>query len=630
MSNLFINRFIVVSKGKTVYNESFHKGLNIIRGQNGSGKSTIIELIYYVLGADHIDWKEEALKCDYVIAEIEINNHTLSIKREIKTDSIPPLYVFWGKLEDTTITSWEVYSMRRSNERESFSQIVFRALNIPDSSENTSLTMHQILRVLYIDQLSSVSLLMRPEPFDPSTIREAVSKTLMGAYDIQLLADENKLRKMKSDMEKYESEIKNISYIIKENNFNLSINDVRKKINENIERIKKIDISITNFNQEKIKQTVTKNDTKINDLFKHMKKTKEKYIMLTENINSITYDIIDSENFIKELNQRIIDINNSISIRKFLPTLHISFCPICLNLIDNAHEENICPLCKKNISENDLTSNALRLKNEIGFQLKESIIVIENKKQTLDKLKIETLTISKQISLLQTEIDSYSITIETTEQKERDELLFIKGNLSKEIEYLNKEMTFQERLKEDIRILENLKTEISDLEIQINIKRGRLNKNYNDAMNLIKKNTIEFIKKDLTRDLPMDDYSLSGLNIDFDKYNTFSINNKYNYAASSMAYLKNSIMFAFFFASLELNSMNYPRFIMCDNTEDKGMEEARSRNFQLRLYEKSQQYNQADHQIIITTSMIDPSLDKPEICIGEYYTNESKSLKFNI
>jgi energy-coupling factor transporter ATP-binding protein EcfA2 len=240
MSSLIINRFMVLSKGKNVYNEVFHKGLNIIRGQNGSGKSTILELVYYVLGADHIDWKEEALKCDYVIAEIIINNHILSLKREIKIEGIPPLYVFWGKLDDATITSWEVYSMRRSTERESFSQIMLRSLNIPDSSENNSLTMHQILRILYIDQLSPVNLLMRPERFDPTALREAVSKTLMGAYDIQLLADENKLKQMKNDMEKYESEIKNISYIIRENNFNLSIYDVRKKIDENIERIKKL------------------------------------------------------------------------------------------------------------------------------------------------------------------------------------------------------------------------------------------------------------------------------------------------------------------------------------------------------------------------------------------------------
>jgi hypothetical protein len=630
MSNLLINRFMVIAKGKTVYDENFHKGLNIIRGQNGSGKSTIIELIYYVLGADHIDWKEEALKCDYVIAEIEIKNIFISLKREIRAEGIPPLYLFWGKIEDSTIKSWEVYSMKRSIERESFSQIIFRALNIPDSNENVSLTMHQILRMLYIDQLSPANSLMRPEPFDPIAIKEAVSKTLMGAYDIRLLVDENELRKKKNGIEKYEAEIRNIQYIIKENGFNLSIDEVRKKINGNIAQINKIDNNITSLNQEAIKRNENKYDAKINDLFKRMKMAKEKYISLSENISSLNYDIVDSENFIAELRQRTIDLTNSISMRNFLPTLRISYCPICLNPIDPAKEENMCPLCNKNISENDLTLNALRLKNELAFQIKESLIILENKKKTLDKSMTDVSAITKQIYLLQTEVDSYSTVIETTEQQNRDELIFIKGNLSKEVEYLNKELIFQERLKEDVRILGNLKSEISDLEMQINTKRERLNKNYNDAMNLIKKNAIEFIKNDMPRDLPNDDISLSGLNIDFEKNNTFSINRRYNFAASSMAYLKNSIMFAFFFASLKLNSMNYPRFIICDNIEDKGMEAERSHNFQLCLFEKSQQFDQVDHQMIITTSMIEPSLNKDEICIGEYYTNESKSLKFEV
>jgi energy-coupling factor transporter ATP-binding protein EcfA2 len=198
MPSLSLTRFTVVANGETVYDETFHKGLNIIRGQNGSGKSTIIELIYYVLGADHIDWKEEALKCDYVLAEIEIDNQTLSLRREINIEGKRPVYIFWGKINDATTTSWEVYSMKRSAEKESFSQVLFRALDIPDSDSDVNLTMHQILRIIYTDQLSPVNVLMRPEPFDSIIIREAISKTLMGAYNIQLLIDENELKKKKN------------------------------------------------------------------------------------------------------------------------------------------------------------------------------------------------------------------------------------------------------------------------------------------------------------------------------------------------------------------------------------------------------------------------------------------------
>ena len=63
---IFINR-LVITKGKhTVYDEFFHKGVNIIRGTNSSGKSTIMEFLFYGLGGSILEkqWKTVALSCD--------------------------------------------------------------------------------------------------------------------------------------------------------------------------------------------------------------------------------------------------------------------------------------------------------------------------------------------------------------------------------------------------------------------------------------------------------------------------------------------------------------------------------------------------------------------------------------
>jgi len=48
--SLFLNRLIVFYNGKTIYDEKFNKGVNIICGENSSGKSTITELIFFALG----------------------------------------------------------------------------------------------------------------------------------------------------------------------------------------------------------------------------------------------------------------------------------------------------------------------------------------------------------------------------------------------------------------------------------------------------------------------------------------------------------------------------------------------------------------------------------------------------
>ena len=85
-------------------------------------------------------------------------------------------------------------------------------------------------------------------------------------------------------------------------------------------------------------------------------------------------------------------------------------------------------------------------------------------------------------------------------------------------------------------------------------------------------------------------------------------------------------LFAIFFTSLELTYFRYPRFFLCDNTEDKGMEEERSKSFQRKIVEISNSY-QVDHQIILSTSKIAPELNNELYCIGEYYTAENHSLK---
>nr|WP_319491716.1 AAA family ATPase [uncultured Desulfobacter sp.] len=50
-SKLFIKRFAIYSNSRFVYDQEFHTGVNIIRGVNGTGKSTITDLLSYALGA---------------------------------------------------------------------------------------------------------------------------------------------------------------------------------------------------------------------------------------------------------------------------------------------------------------------------------------------------------------------------------------------------------------------------------------------------------------------------------------------------------------------------------------------------------------------------------------------------
>ena len=75
---------LVISKGKAfVYDENFHEGVNIIRGSNGGGKTTVVESIFYVLGGDISKKKEEFKLCDFVYGQFEINENIFTLKRAI-------------------------------------------------------------------------------------------------------------------------------------------------------------------------------------------------------------------------------------------------------------------------------------------------------------------------------------------------------------------------------------------------------------------------------------------------------------------------------------------------------------------------------------------------------------------
>ena len=81
--NLRVERLQVTARGAVVYDEQFHTGLNIIRGENSSGKSTIMDFIFYGLGGDLNNWRESAIRCDTVFLQVALNGGTATFSREV-------------------------------------------------------------------------------------------------------------------------------------------------------------------------------------------------------------------------------------------------------------------------------------------------------------------------------------------------------------------------------------------------------------------------------------------------------------------------------------------------------------------------------------------------------------------
>ena len=175
-THLRINRLRILQGGNVAYDEEFHEGVNIIRGQNGSGKSTIADFIFFVLGGEFDDWKEVARHCDEAQAEVETPRGKMTLRRRVM-QSQEPMLVYFGSMAEafaSTIEGWERFPIRRQANRESFSQVMFRSMLIPEAQSEgaANITMHQLLRLCYSDQRTPASRLFRFELFDTQNIRE--------------------------------------------------------------------------------------------------------------------------------------------------------------------------------------------------------------------------------------------------------------------------------------------------------------------------------------------------------------------------------------------------------------------------------------------------------------------------
>ncbi|MBU0645707.1 MAG: ATP-binding protein [Alphaproteobacteria bacterium] len=199
--SLFLSRLRIEKDGYPVYDEVFHIGVNIISGDNSSGKSSILNFIYFALGGDETDWSDEAKLCTRVLAEVSLNGNVATLSRPISDDNRRPMDIFSGDMDaalKAPVQNWLRYPYARgpsSQSKESFSQAVFRLLDVPEAAGETTgkLTMHQVLRLHYADQLSpSDSLFMTDETWDRPVIRDTVGRLLCGSEETKVL--ENKLR----------------------------------------------------------------------------------------------------------------------------------------------------------------------------------------------------------------------------------------------------------------------------------------------------------------------------------------------------------------------------------------------------------------------------------------------------
>lgn len=627
---LKLNKLLIfTNEGKTAYNQSFHDGVNIIRGHNSSGKSTIANFIFYALGGDFNKWTAKAYNCKEVIVEIEINSAKITLKRSISEKGMQPMSMFWGNYEESKIAgseSWEIYPYKRSETKKSFSNALFVALGFPElrGDVDSNITMHQILRLIYVDQKSLTGDLMLTDNFDSSITRTTVANLMLGVYDDSLYADKLSLKEKEKSYEISKKQYEGIEKIFSSTGSETDFNVINATIEHNLSELKRIESIINKEEDEKYDleiEIIQKNNIEI--LKQELLSEKRAYSDILEQIEYYEYEVLDSNEFILSLQKRNEAIDESLVTRELLGIVDINHCPHCLNVLKEVENVDDCKLCKQRLPEDTIKSHHKKMQQELDNQIRESKMLLKDKEATLQKLKSEAPSVINKIRSTQNEVDELLNHYKSKRNRDLDSLLEKKGELKSKNFFLiqqQKAVTQIDVLKRELKILNN---DISNLRGSIfskeNIQKTKLQHAYSD----IQAYSLDILKSDLGRQKEFS--NAKKVELDFAK-NTFSLDGQNNFSESSNVYLKNSIRFAIFFTSLKHDFFRFPRFILCDNIEDKGMQADRSKSFQRKIVELSQKSN-INHQIIFTTSMVDDDLNMTDLCVGDFYNEDNKTLK---
>lgn len=630
--SLQVRSLTVFAKGDRVFDESFHAGLNIIRGENSSGKSTIMDFLFFALGGDlqKHQWRETALLCDTVVAGVSLNGSEVTLRRSVEAKSSRPMEVFFGPSKDAMESSgdgWERYAFRRGR-AESFSQVMFRLLAMPEvqyGEANTKITMNQVLRLLYSDQLSSVEKIFRNQPFDDAITRETVGNLLLGAFDDKYY--ESRLRLKEAEVELREV-IAHINFLTKTHSRDghplteewLAQEEERllEGVSGGEEEIAVIEASISSAQME---DKLTLNDQK--EAYQKVKALQIDLANLTKARDKLELEIEDSATFVITLDRKLEALRQSKIVVDEINDLSFDFCPACLAPVGSQEVEGACRLCKQAFDHERTKTRSLRLINEFSRQKKNSIDLQKGRRVKLNAIDtkiVETKELWNQAS------QYYNISLRTPTTVLRSQLRKLNrdvGYLQRELEELAVRKSIISELQESRAQRDTLNREIEGLK---NIIASSEKISKNQISNSRKKMELECLKF-LHQDLERQSTFINADKVDFEfDGDRISVNDETFFSASSMVYLRNSFFAAFVLGAAKDPSFHHPRFLLMDTVEDKGMEPKRSQNFQRLMYERCEEAT-SDMQIVLATSMIAEELDKPEITVGDYFTHKNRTLK---
>lgn len=623
-SRLKLNRFLVFFENKIIYDEKFHDGINVIKGAHSVGKSTLFDLIFFVLGGEikREEWKFPITNCNEVKAEIEVNGKTLTLAREIVSSAKPKIRIYDGNYVDSTnnALSWLTFGPVRSDSRASFSEMLFDLLGWGQQKTESfnNLTMHQILRLSYLNQTSKTTRIFREEidkHGDNDSTRKAIGEFLLGLDDLTSY-DKRQQKKWKViELSKFEAKRDSIRNILGTNS-NLSIDEINKLVTEQNESINKLLIEKVFKLDDSDSESDDKNiiSSRRSLLFKKIKHHTESMNSINKELLFVQDEMDDCILYSKSLDFRIKSLGESEETFKALGNVSFNYCPSCFNQIKDSVLEDQCSLCKETIPKSDLSEKYTETLAELKYQEKQNLHTIELFRTKIFSLNKEKFIVDEKLSRAQNELKDLS-----TQSNKRELLTMV---YTKKITFIESGIAELEKMIPLVKLLEEYNSSISSInreivELDLEIEKLKINsekRNFKVTTSLANIAT-KFLEDGSGHEESFKDATKREVEIDFEK-DRWLLGGRSSFSESSNAVKKSAMHIGFLLQSLLDNDTRYPLFSIMD-FECADVDLERSHTIQRNIHELFK--DQKGFQLLITSSKISTELNIDRYAVGRYY-----------
>lgn len=617
-----------MARGKPVYDQKFHTGVNIIRGENSVGKSTIADFIFFILGGEFKDWKPATARVEEVQAQISTPRGKLSLRRE-KVEGRPPIWVYFGDLESGGkhgIEGWEKYPIYRGQGNLSFTEVLFRSMLLPEAQSDgaSNITSHQLLRLLYSDQRTPAPRLFRFESFDKATIRTAVGDLICGIRSFELFEVELLVREIETKFATIDSK-----WAALLNSFPDQVGVTVAAIQAEIDGLERRKIKLTS-EIERVDEAVSSDQNA--NFFKERKQAVGNLQRLRQSLTTTLRKVEGGEleqseliRFIDHLTQSLSILESAERTAQVLGSIEFSHCPSCLQTLPRGEDDNACNLCGQEIDKEKSASRYNYIRVDIELQIKESRQLLAQELQAFSDAKQHYSKLQRDYEQVTAEFALKFEMSNSPREAYLAERYSSIGRIDKELEQLRRSIQRATELDELSAQKERLNARLTGAKDQRAALQKLASRRRSSALRLISSKAAAILRMDDSG--AQEEFKIAdSVDLSFED-DAILLDGLANFSESSNVFLKNAAILGLHLAACTDKGFLHPRFALFDNIEDKGMTPSRSHRFQ-ELIVKLTTDTPIANQVIFTTSMMNPELELDDYVIGPHYTEGKKTLDF--